>query len=286
MSTAPATTKLDSAGSEEVDSAPTSQQIAQNSDSDADRSKHFSDLEIDGRPHYSDLEAIQPDHSTLEVAPSHGRVESLGHSNLQAYHPGVSNARQSPGLLPYHPGVNKDSEGPILDEKHGGPPAVTANAAGDRRILGLRRRNFWIILALVIVVVIGAAIGGGVGGTINKSSSNSDRLTPPNATSPDSGGGPNSNSTATPDPSNGIRTDTGLAAVAWKVSESRYQYRVYYQGDDNALKESAYDSASGSWTVSILVDGALVASNTSIAAASPKSAAATDGNTVCTINRN
>lgn len=277
MSTSTPTAPFESVRSAEPESALTSQTTAQNTGSDADRSKHFSDLEVDGRKHYSDLETIQPDHSTLEVAASHGRVESLGHSNLQAYHPGVSDIGQSSGPYPYHPGVNKVSEGPILDEK----PAGKADKAEKRRICGLRRRNFWIVLALALVIVIAAAVGGGVGGTINKSSSRSNSSSVPSNASPtDSGGESNANSTTDVDPSNGIRTNTNLATVAWRVSDSRYQYRVYYQGEDDSLKESAYDSTDGSWTVSTLVDGSAVAPNTTIAAAASKSATDTDGNTV------
>jgi hypothetical protein len=54
----------------------------------------------------------------------------------------------------------------------GHAPAADAPAQDgkDARILGLRRKHFWIVVAVALVVVIGAAVGGGVGGAMaNKS---------------------------------------------------------------------------------------------------------------------
>lgn len=44
-------------------------------------------------------------------------------------------------------------------------------ASSNRHICGLRRKTFWIVLAVVAVVVIGAAVGGGVGGALSNRSS-------------------------------------------------------------------------------------------------------------------
>lgn len=41
----------------------------------------------------------------------------------------------------------------------------------NRHICGLRRKTFWIVLAVATVVVVGAAVGGGVGGALSNRSS-------------------------------------------------------------------------------------------------------------------
>lgn len=46
----------------------------------------------------------------------------------------------------------------------------------NRRICGLRRKTFWIVIAVATVVVIGAAVGGGVGGAISNKSSKPSRV--------------------------------------------------------------------------------------------------------------
>lgn len=53
----------------------------------------------------------------------------------------------------------------------GGVSAYQAIDSSDRRICGLRRKPFWIVLAVATVVVIGAAVGGGVGGALSNRSS-------------------------------------------------------------------------------------------------------------------
>lgn len=239
---------------------------------EVDNREHESGLEVDGRPQFSDdPELVRNHYSDLEVAPSHGQIESLTHQNLQAYHPDVPNDGDSRGLIPYHPGVNRDVEAPIFDEKN--PTSSVTVAEAPKRTCGLRPRTFWILLAVILVVIVAAAVGGGVGGSLGytrrlmngSSNSNDNSSSGSNSTSSSA-----PNSTSTQDPKNGIRTDSSLAAVAWRGSNSQYQYRVYYQGDENALKESAYDSTTGSWRVSVLVKGSQVADATPITATSSK----------------
>lgn len=52
-------------------------------------------------------------------------------------------------------------------------PAYQHSDSSKRHICGLRRKTFWIVLAIATVVVIGAAVGGGVGGALSNRSSTS-----------------------------------------------------------------------------------------------------------------
>lgn len=52
-------------------------------------------------------------------------------------------------------------------------PAYQDLSSSNRRICGLGRKTFWIVLAVATVVVIGAAVGGGVGGALSNRSSGS-----------------------------------------------------------------------------------------------------------------
>ncbi len=40
------------------------------------------------------------------------------------------------------------------------------NAASTKRICGLSKRAFWIVVIVVVVLVVGGAVGGGVGGAL------------------------------------------------------------------------------------------------------------------------
>ena len=125
---------------------------------------------------------------------------------------------------------------------------------------------FWIVLVILGLLIIGGAVGGALGAkSANKKSTASKTNSGPSSTS----GGTSSSATAV---YRGIRPDSQLAALAWTVSSTRYQYRVYYQDTDNSLKESAYDSSSSQWTVTKILNGSNVMPGTYIAASAPSQA--------------
>lgn len=224
--------------------------------------QNHSDLEVDGRKHFSDPEAIKIGYSDLEALPGPGTLEGMQSDNLQAYHPDVS-GKDAHGAIPYHPAAsgNRDAEGAIPyygeNEKQAGQIASDQQKS-KRRICGLASRTFWILVTIGVLLVIAAVVGGAVGGT-QASKSSTDTTKPTNGTAAASNAG--------------IRPDSNLAAIAWTVTPTRYQYRVYYQDSDNSIKESAYDSSLGTWKVSKIVDGTGVTSGTSIAASASKQAA-------------
>ncbi|KAF2846093.1 hypothetical protein T440DRAFT_472093 [Plenodomus tracheiphilus IPT5] len=92
------------------------------------------------------------DHSGLEVVPQSERAEA------QKY------PYYSPESIPAHPNITTDThketyQTAVHEQNHA------------RTICGIRRKTFWIVLAVAIVVVVGA-VGGGVGGALASRSSN------------------------------------------------------------------------------------------------------------------
>jgi len=60
------------------------------------------------------------------------------------------------------------------DRPPGGYSEKENAPAKERRICGLRRKWFFIVLGVILVIVIAAAVGGGVGGAVASSASGSD----------------------------------------------------------------------------------------------------------------
>ena len=281
--TTPSTTVVGSSNEDEKKetSSEVTPQDASYSNLEVDWTRHTSDLEVDGSRHFSDLEAVRHGHSDLEVNPAHGHSEGILSGNLQAYHPGVAGLGHSQGPIPGPLGPGKDAEGPQAIENYGKEVAENA-PKGRKTILGVRKSYFWAGIAVVTLLIIAGAVGAGVGATRHKSSSGS------NSGSSSSGSGSGSSTTSggsapssTTTVNTGIKRGSSLASLAWTVTESRYQYRVYYQDDDNAIKESAFDSMSGSWRVTTIVDGRDVLPDTSIATTSSKQSSADSDTVVC-----
>lgn len=103
-------------------------------------------------------------------------------------------------------------------------------------ICGLRKRNFWIIAAILILIVIGAAVGGGVGATLSsKDSSSSD----------DSSLSGNSSLRAR----TSFLPNTNLAAVNYTKDNITW-HRVFFQTSEDGIYQSAWNSSGKTWTVS------------------------------------
>ena len=108
----------------------------------------------------------------------------------------------------------------------------------ERKILGLRRKTFFIALAVAAIVLV-AAIAGGVGGGIaarNRKSNKKIVVAP-----------------ARPPP----YANTGLAAMQWTDPNGTLYKRVYYQGKDNKIRESAWQNSTAPdtpWQVNTISD--------------------------------
>ncbi|KAK6543142.1 hypothetical protein TWF694_007062 [Orbilia ellipsospora] len=75
------------------------------------------------------------------------------------------------------------------------PPAAYSPPGEERKILGLKRKTFWIVLVIVIIVII-AAVGGAVGGILGSKKSNN-KSNNNGSTSGASSGGNNNGTSST-----------------------------------------------------------------------------------------
>ncbi|KAI9730806.1 MAG: hypothetical protein M1834_005524 [Cirrosporium novae-zelandiae] len=113
-----------------------------------------------------------------------------------------------------------------------------------KKVLGIRRKTFWILTGIVGVIIIGVVLGGALGGTLSRSqkSATATETAQLSATTGNLSVFVSATSTT------GIRKDSSLAAVVWNSSLIEFRYRVYYQDENDHIKEIAWDTASNSWT--------------------------------------
>ena len=128
--------------------------------------------------------------------------------------------------------------------------AEPLHSTTGRRILGLKRKTFFVLSAVSLVLVIAGAIGGGVGGTKsihNRRKAATDNLAP-SAIIP---------SSSTPSSTSTSYANTGMAAMKWIDVNSTAHKRVYYQDQNNKIVESAWDNSStfdALWEVNTISD--------------------------------
>ncbi|KAL9609581.1 MAG: hypothetical protein Q9167_005654, partial [Letrouitia subvulpina] len=117
----------------------------------------------------------------------------------------------------------------------------------DRRICGLRRRNFWVLFAVILVLVIVAAVVGGVVGGTRRSSSNPSSPNPANTPSP-----PSPPTTNTPVQPADVVAGSPLNLISYDLGgngdpQSRQGFRIYYQSVLGNIKE-AISTGLGTWS--------------------------------------
>jgi hypothetical protein len=149
----------------------------------------------DADPTHSTLEFIGPDHSTLEVAPP-------DHSTLE--------------VTPYVDYDKEATQQPYNDQS-GAAWEGDAGAAKRARILGLKRRTFFIVLwaaLLAIAIAVGVGVGVGVGVTGQSRSISTDTEPAADAsTSATTTILPSSQPTQTPPPSTGASSSTATDLI-------------------------------------------------------------------------
>ncbi|OCK73755.1 hypothetical protein K432DRAFT_447669 [Lepidopterella palustris CBS 459.81] len=122
--------------------------------------------------------------------------------------------------------------------------ATTSSPSPTRLLFGVRRKVFFISIAVTLIVV--AAVAGGVAGALTKKSN---ATTPPTsspspyATAP-SATAPSPSSTTYP-----MSPNSKLAAIAWNDTNGVTFQRLYYQNTNNAISESAWNSSGQAWYV-------------------------------------
>ena len=194
---------------------------------------HFSNTE-----YYSTLQVVpQPQSIQVWIDGSRDEKEALQvrpESGLEPLSPRLfSDPSDAPEVSPHETSLTYNSPiassiapdalltrsfGTLLPEKMGG----VAWKEG-RTICGIPRRTFWILLAvklLMIAVIIAVPVGLVVGRGKNPSEHVNASKAPPY------------------DPK-AISNTSSLASIAWNDPNGIMQYRVYWQGEDNIVRESA-----------------------------------------------
>jgi hypothetical protein len=181
---------------------------------------------------YSSLE-VDPQRTAANYADWPHAVPELDHPQKEAVpqdnYPEVVPSQQQP-----------KQEG--FGDGSGGYEALNSNAGGyrERRICGLRRRTFYILLGVAIVVVCGAIAGGVAGGVTSSKSKKS--------SSP--GASPSSSNITSSQPARNILDTSTLSAINWTDTNS-YEHRiVVFQDPYNAIVARRWDSQNETWTTS------------------------------------
>lgn len=128
--------------------------------------------------------------------------------------------------------------------------AVGAGAHGaERRICGVKRKLFWILLVTAVVIVV-AAIGGGVGGALASKSKAGD-----SAASPSNG---DAGVLQPPTPSAAplaLYEGTRLASSNFTDQFGNDNFMVIYQVNNGGLYMSSWNTSVSKWVVSPVADG-------------------------------
>ena len=126
-------------------------------------------------------------------------------------------------------------------------------APAERRIWGLKRKTFFVVLAVVLLVVIGAAVGGGVGGTVGKNSEKkSDPSTGGGAGGAGGGGGGGGDGGGGSSPGNTTNNspvlgNSSISAINWTDSSNVEFNAVFWQAKTTDLMMSLWDSQGNAW---------------------------------------
>ncbi|KAH8662553.1 hypothetical protein BX600DRAFT_437934 [Xylariales sp. PMI_506] len=199
-------------------------------------------------------EVVQPAQAGLEALPPefqhypHQPEESAG---LEVRGPPQPMGSESKGLAitagleVAHPGPPGPDvhELPTTKNPSGGTEsenALAANRLGTKgRLCGLRRRDFWLGCLVLLLVIIAAVLGGELG---TRKSTAGPAAT---ATATSTATITTSTSTSTSTPTS-IGANSRLAVTGWTTGQE-YSIRLFFQGPDDLLRYSAYESTSGSW---------------------------------------
>ena len=195
-------------------------------------------------------------YSTLQVVPqaritrpwidrSLEEKEPLPESGLEPVRPPLFNdVADAPELSP-HSETSRADNSPTASSTE--PDASLAHNFGTllknkegagwkrgRTICGIPRQTFWILSVVKIImtiVVIALPVGLVVHrGKTSSAHANASHVSPSNPTA--------------------ISNTSSLASIAWNNTNGIMQYRVYWQGEDNIIRESAWNGTASSWRVS------------------------------------
>lgn len=169
------------------------------------------------------------DYSTLEVdreAESHAKILLQHESTLEAYTPEAQKDASAPQVV--------DGNPPERFYEHGNGGGVQPRS---RRICGLQRTAFYLVLTIIALVVIGAAIGGGVGASLSRNTSDDVE--------------PTSTASASQPPGK-LSPTTRLASINYTDESGIDYFLVYYQLSSKMICQSRWNNSKQIWTASIV----------------------------------
>lgn len=149
-----------------------------------------------------------------------------------------------------------------------GYPEVKADVLPAPSIAkGSRKRLLWIVAGIGLVLIIVGAVVGGVFGSRNRASgsnSSEDNGNPPSSSSPS----PSPSESSTPKTNTtlkSIRPNSRLAVTGYR-GDGDFQARLFYEGPDNVLRYSSFNSTSNAWKSSLPLGNLASMAKTPIAA--------------------
>ncbi|KZL64084.1 fungal fucose-specific lectin protein [Colletotrichum incanum] len=240
---------------------------------------YYSGLEVDGRPGHGGgwgadgaAEFRAADQNLPEVHNRDGGLPEVAHPYLHDY-----SMMQA---------INPMDGGPPATNQNGGshetgyyapkdqyPPEVVTTEMHEQKnlgtICGIRKKVFWILLAVALLIVVGAAVGGGIGGAMSAQNS-SQQSSSSSGGSSDSGSGSgsssgNGNSDSSGDNSgdnNGdsnnsttsdmdILPSTNLGAINFTDAYGHVNHLVFYQLRSKNLMMSSWNSSTNVWSSAV-----------------------------------
>ncbi|KAI9836537.1 MAG: hypothetical protein M1837_003286 [Sclerophora amabilis] len=114
---------------------------------------------------------------------------------------------------------------------------IPGSSSRSNIVCGLKRKTFWILVAVAAIIVIAAGVGGGVGGALSSSSSPSEASTPIPTDSPSV---PPSNQAPSETVNSGAMNGTALASTSFRNSDARYIF-TYFQHTSGEIREIAWN---------------------------------------------
>jgi hypothetical protein len=174
-----------------------------------------------------------------------GQYSTLEFAGQQQKHPDTPGLEAvPPSTLPQ---VSYDNDLPEAATKTEGQTFVASDNLAPRRIWGLKRKTFFILVALVALLVVGAVVGGAVGGTVGKSSNST--KTASTSPSPSPTTSRPASSTPTSIKTANILSNSTLSSANWTDSKGYSHHAVFYQAPSKSLFLSLWDSQNTTWAV-------------------------------------
>ena len=172
---------------------------------------------------YSTLEIVETNRATSDGNLSGEWADTLNSGNLET--------RETPEILGEKVFVDAALRPVNRSGYYDGLQTVESQRK-TRRICGLRRRYFRILITLAVLLIIGGAIESGIAGSSNKSSEpNSTTTTPMDVPGP------------LPLPSRGGLDGSSVTAVSWTGSDGDVHRRIFFQNRTTGhTMQSAWDS--------------------------------------------